>query len=346
MEGVEIDGSQGEGGGQILRIAVAFAAIKRVPVRVVKIREGREVPGLKRQHLSALRILSSVFGGRLEGDEEGSMKVTFVPGGQNVTSLSVDMGTAASITLVLQAVIPAVALSGSELRVGLTGGTDVPWSPTFDYFSRVALEGYRAIGIEAMASASRRGYYPKGGGQVSSEIRKCAGVTPIGLADPPSTATATIVSRCGSLPRDVAARQARAATELLGASGIGVAKTEVMEERSNSPGTSVLVYSVDGGRIMGTDAIGERGKPAEDVGAEAAAKFVSTLRSGASIDANLSDMLLPLLSLASAPSRVRVPEVTPHLESGMFLAEQFTSCRWKAEKQGSSALVTVRPAGT
>ena len=140
---VVVDGSRGEGGGQILRTAVAFSAILGRPVRIERIRGGREVPGLRRQHVSALQILTKVFGGELEGAVEGSSAVTFVPGRQRLQTLSLDMGTAASITLVLQAVVPAVALTRSHLELELVGGTDVPWSPTYDYFEEVVSPAYR-----------------------------------------------------------------------------------------------------------------------------------------------------------------------------------------------------------
>jgi RNA 3'-phosphate cyclase len=340
---VEVDGSQGEGGGQILRTALAFSAIKQVPVRVVKIRGGREVPGLKRQHLSALKILASVFDGRLEGASEGSTEVTFFPGRPGLRSFSVDMETAASITLVLQAVIPAVALSGAALTLALTGGTDVPWSPTFDYFREVVLRGYRAIGIDADADVRRRGYYPRGGGQVVATIRGCRPLSPVDLISMPGLAPASVASRCGLLPKKVAERQAAAATAVLRAGGVAVDRTEVTEERSSSPGTSVLVFSVGGGVYIGSDALGSRGKPAEEVGSEAAERFISTLRSGACVDAHLADMVVPLLSLADGASRVRIPEVTPHLESGLRLAEQFTGCRWSAEPDGGGVVLSVFP---
>jgi RNA 3'-phosphate cyclase len=343
VQPVEVDGSQGEGGGQILRTAVAFAAIKQVPVRVEKIRAGRDVPGLKRQHLSALKVLASVFGGSLDGAHEGSTEVKFVPGRPKLRSLSTDMGTAASITLVLQAVIPAVALSGSALTISLTGGTDVPWSPTFDYFRRVVLGGYRALGVEAEVSATRRGYYPRGGGQVTAEIRSCPSLNPLTLTEAPQSRVASIVSRCGSLPQRVALRQAQAAKEVLGRSGVRVDGSDAAVEPSSSPGTSILVYAVGPGHFVGSDSIGARGKPAEAVGAEAAEKFVATLDTGAAVDANLADMILPLLSMAPGPSRVKVPAVTPHLESGMRIAEQFTPCEWSATEEGRSTVVSVRP---
>lgn len=343
MQPVEVDGSQGEGGGQILRTAAAFAAIKRVPVRVTKIRAGRDVPGLKRQHLSALRALASVFGGRLDGAHEGSTEVMFDPGQPKLRSLSADMGTAASITLVLQAVVPAVALSGSELTVSLTGGTDVPWSPTFDYFNRVVLRGYRALGIEAEVHAARRGYYPRGGGEVTADIHGCRVLTPLSFADTQSTRAACIVSRCGSLPEGVARRQAGAAADLLDGSGVAVEGSEVAAEPSASPGTSLLVYDVAAKHIIGSDAIGARGKTAEEVGREAAERFLATLETRAAVDANLADMIIPLLSMAAGPSKVRVPAVTSHLESGMHIAELFTSCGWSAAEEGRSTVVSVVP---
>lgn len=342
MDFVEVDGSEGEGGGQILRTAVAFSAVRRVPVRVTRIREGREDPGLKRQHVSALRILAKVFSGELHGAEEGSATVTFTPGSPSLGSLSVDMGTAASITLVLQAVIPAVALSGARLSIHLVGGTDVPWSPTFDYLQRVAIPGYGALGIHASVTASQRGYYPRGGGMVAAEVETSAGVRPLDLVSREKASRVKLVSRCGGLSKAVAERQTAAASAVLAAAGYRV-DAETRDGRSASPGTSVLVYCAVNGALLGSDSLGARGRPAEDVGREAARRFVAAEESGGCLDANLADMLLPLLTLAPGPSRVKIPEVTAHLESGMRLASQFTPCRWSSETSGSGVLVTVNP---
>jgi RNA 3'-phosphate cyclase len=342
MDALEVDGSIGEGGGQILRTAVAFSIIRRAPVRVVNIRAGRTPPGLKRQHLAALQVLSRVFGGSLQGATEGSSTVVFGPGPPSLGTLDLDMGTAASITLVLQAVVPAVALSGSTLTLRLVGGTDVPWSPTFDYFQRVALEGYRMIGISAEATCTRRGYYPKGGGRVTAEIRPCIEVKALDLPSVHGISEAQVVSRCSSLPRVVAERQFASAVDALSAAGVR-AEGEVIVGESTSPGTSVLVGHLGPDLAMGGDAIGARGKPSEAVGREAADRFLAALRSGACVDSNLADMVIPLLALTRGRSRVLVPEVTAHLESGLRLAKIFTGCRWEAERQGGGVMVTVDP---
>ena len=343
MEFVEVDGSQGEGGGQILRTAVAFSVIQQRPVRITKIRAGREVPGLKRQHVSALEVLGRVFGGNLGGAAEGSSAVTFVPGRPRLRTLSVDMGTAASITLVLQAVVPAVALTGSRLSLELVGGTDVPWSPTFDYFSQIVREAFGLIGARFDVTVSRRGYYPRGGGRVTATIEPCESLLPLDLTARPTIPGVRLMSRCGMLPRHVAERQLSSASEVLGRSGIRVLGTDASEEQADSPGSSLLAHFVGEGTFLGSDAIGARGKPAEAVGREAAERFVATAKSGACLDSNLADMLLPLLSLAAKPSRVRIPEVTSHLKSGLQLAEQFTSCAWSAEPQGGSSVVSITP---
>ena len=346
MEFLEVDGSLGEGGGQILRTAVSFSSILRKQVRVVNIRAGRDVPGLRRQHVSALEVLARVFGGELQGAEVGSSAITFSPGSQNVGALSIDMGTAASITLVLQAVVPAVALARSKLSLELTGGTDVPWSPTFDYFQHVLREAFSSIGIKFELTARRRGYYPRGGGLVSALIEPSGGVIPLDLSTKPRVPGAMLVSRCGHLPRHVAERQLASASEQLERSGVNVLVSAVSEEQADSPGSSVLAYFAGNGGFFGGDAIGARGKPAEEVGREAAERFASAASSGASMDPNLADMVIPLLSLAPAASKVRVPLVTEHLKSGLHLAAQFTSCRWSIRDEGKAAVVEVAPAAT
>ncbi len=345
MEFIDVDGSIGEGGGQILRTALAFSAILQKPVRVSNIRAGRPEPGLKRQHVSAVQVLNTIFGGELTGAREGSSAVTFVPSAPRVRSLSLDMGTAASITLVLQAVVPAVALNHVDLTLDLVGGTDVPWSPTFDYFDRVVRGAFGAVGIGFEVRSTRRGYYPPGGGRVTAKIASSKGIASLDCAERINVSGARIVSRCGSLPRRVAERQLVAASEVLQSARIAVLGGDAIEEPSNSPGSSVLVYHSGEGVYLGVDGLGARGKPAEKVGSEAASGFAAALRSGAALDSNLADMLLPLLSMASKPSCARIPEVTEHLRSGLDLAVQFTSCTWSSERVDDAAIVKVEPRG-
>jgi len=340
---VQVDGSRGEGGGQILRTAVAFSAIEGRPVRIHNIRAGREVPGLKRQHISALRVIAKVFGGRLDGAIEGSTDVTFVPGTQQLDALALDMGTAASITLVLQAVVPAVALTGSRLNLELVGGTDVPWSPTHDYFERVVRDAYGRMGIAFTITAQRRGYYPRGGGRVSAAIAPCEELKAIDLTDGEGTRDALLVSRCGRLPRHVAERQLASAKQQIEKAGLGVSSTELSEEQSDSPGSSLLAYHVGPTKCIGADGIGAKGRPAEDVGREAASRFIAAARSGACLDENLADMVLPLLSLARESSRVAIPRVTAHLMSGLELARQFAGCRWSIDEGEGVSTVTISP---
>jgi RNA 3'-phosphate cyclase len=343
LEFIEVDGSKGEGGGQILRAAIAFSAILRKPVRVSKIRAGRSEPGLKIQHLSALQALAKVFEGELTGAKEGSTVISFIPSSPRMNSLSIDMGTAASITLVLQAVVPAVALNHISLSLDLVGGTDVPWSPTCDYYGRVVSEAFGSIGIGFDLDVRRRGYYPRGGGKVISTVRPSRGVSSVDLTEKQKVPGARVVSRCGSLPRHVANRQLAAATKALESAGFSVLGSEIAEEQTDSPGSSILVYYIGEGAYLGADALGARGRPAEEVGKEAASRFVAMANSGAALDSNLADMLLPLLSMASRPSQARIPEVTEHLRSGLDLAVQFTSCAWSADTSDGGALIRVEP---
>lgn len=343
METVEVDGSHGEGGGQILRTAAAFSIIQGRPVRVTKIRSGREAPGLRQQHLSALEILREMSRGRLDGGHIGSTEVTFIPGNAESRELSFDLKTAASITLVLQAVVPAAALSGLGLRLHLRGGTDVPWSPTFDYFEGVVRPAFSRIGLRFTVNASRRGYYPRGGGRVDVEVQPTKSPDPLVMTETPGKSPATVVSRCGDLPKHVAERQLDAAVSTLKAGAVALARALATVEDSDSPGTSILIQRETPAAIVGADAIGARGKRAEAVGAEAASRFLSVSESGACVDSNLADMLAPILALARGESRLRIQQASLHLETSLYVANLFTGCQWRIEQQGRSCILAISP---
>lgn len=345
---VEVDGSFGEGGGQILRTALCFSMALRVPVRITGIRSGRRVPGLRPQHSATIRILGEICSARVDGANVGSTELTFSPGEVTTKRGAFDLGTAASIPLVLQAVVPAVSLSGRSYDLELVGGTDVPWSPTSDYIERVVARAMSAAGIVFSFKVGRRGYYPAGGGTATVRVEACNRVEPLRLASKragPSSKTVSLFSRCGRLPISVAERQASSAASFLQARGLELAEREVSREDSLSPGSSILVSLVEEGGYLGGDAIGARGKPAETVGTEAAQSFLAAFTSGARADAHLADMLAPVLCLADSPSNLLIPFVTEHLRTSLHVASQFTSFEYELQELEGASLLTISPSG-
>jgi len=340
---LEIDGSFGEGGGQTLRIAASFSIIFGRPIRVTRVRAGRKIPGLRPQHAATLKILHEICGGTLSGAEVGSTEFTFAPGLPENRSVSLDTGTAASITLVLQALVPAISLSGATLEIDLVGGTDVPWSPTSDYMSAVLAPCLARIGVVFTLEVTRRGYYPSGGGRARIRIEPCREVKPIDLPRRVLDPQIAITSRAGMLPRRVPEQQLSSAVSELERQGLTPAVTEVHLEESLSPGSSILVSAIGDSCFIGEDSIGARGVPAFRVGASAASRFARAYSSGACVDPHLADMLAPLLCLARGPSTLLTPEVTEHLRTSLHVAQQFVDADYSVEPRGSAQLLTVRP---
>jgi RNA 3'-phosphate cyclase len=341
---VEVDGSYGEGGGQILRTAVSFSMVLDIPIRVTKIRAGRKVPGLRPQHAATIKILGEICSAEVEGAAVGSTELSFSPGEVVASRGSFDLGTAASIPLVLQAVIPAVSLMGRSYEIELVGGTDVPWSPTSDYLERVVAPAMKEVGIGFAFKVERRGYYPNGGGRATVHIDPCERVAALQL---PSRrregGSPSLVSRCGQLPVSVAERQAKAVVSALRARGVDVGERDVRLEDSVSPGSSALVSLTGRSCYIGGDSIGARGKPAENVGREAADGFLTAYLSGARADVHLADMLAPVLCLSDLPSAILIPYVTEHLRTSLHVAEQFTSAESGFEDRGGAVLLSIAP---
>ncbi|WP_337862291.1 RNA 3'-terminal phosphate cyclase [Nitrososphaera sp.] len=336
---VVIDGSQGEGGGQILRTAVSLSAITGRPVEITNIRFRRPNPGLRPSHLAAVQVVADLFGARAEGLHVGSVHVRFEPGEfSGPLARKVDIGTAGSIPLTLMTVVPAVALSGNSLEIEITGGTDVKASPTIDYLRYVVADAYRSVGIKFAVEVLKRGYYPKGGGVVKAVIEPCRSPPPTaeflnGRAVPPR-----IISVCSQLPKHVAERQTTAALVALEKKGIRCKSYTASYETAASPGTSILVYCTSdlGGPFIGGDSIGEIGKRAEQVGREAAERYLESALAGAAVDPFLSDMLVLPLSLAKGTSRYRVARVTEHLKTNLQVAGMMTGCRHEIVKESES----------
>ena len=343
-----MDGSFGEGGGQILRTAVCFSMALGVPIHVRRIRAGRKVPGLRPQHSATIKILAEICSAKVEGAELGSTDLEFAPGTVEASRGAFDLGSAASIPLVLQAVIPAVSLMGVGYDIELVGGTDVPWSPTSDYLGAVVSPAMRAIGVEFSLGVERRGYYPNGGGRASARVGPCKRVEPMALASKMGAGEAragvvSLVSRCGGLPVAVAERQARSAVSALASRGVEVRNKEVSLEGSFSPGTSILVSRVGEECYVGGDSIGARGKPSEVVGKEAAESFLAAFEAGARVDAHLADMLAPILCLSDSPSALLIPGVTEHLKTSLHVATQFTGAKHEFERRGAAVLLSIFP---
>ena len=344
MEPERIDGSQGEGGGQILRTAVSLSAILQKPVEVVKIRAKRANPGLRPSHMTAVKVIADLFGAKVENLSVGSTWVRFFPSGRfEGSSARVDIGTAGSIPLTLLTVVPAVALSGNSLEIEITGGTDVKASPTIDYLRYVVAEAYRAAGIRFALEVQKRGYYPKGGGAVKATIEPCRSPSPVELLNGRHVSP-KITSVCSQLPKHVAERQISSALLALEKGGMACKNYSASFETAASPGTSILVYSASdfGGPYIGGDSIGEVGKRAEQVGEEAAERFLENAHAGASVDPFLSDMMVLPACLSKGISQYRIARVTQHLRTNLDVASRMTGCKYNIKQlSGSDYLVTI-----
>ncbi|MGA1974319.1 MAG: RNA 3'-terminal phosphate cyclase [Conexivisphaerales archaeon] len=337
---IRIDGSLGEGGGQILRTSLLFSLVQGKEVEIYNVRAKRDKPGLRPQHLAVVTAFASVTGGRVDNARVGSDWVRFCPSSEVTGSLEIDVGTAGSVTLILQTLLSAISLRGLSYSVRVRGGTDTRWSPTYDYFENVYEPAAAAFGVQVSSNMVRRGYYPEGGGLVEGHCLPASLGEYVSLDSAPASKGVRISSVCANLPRSVAARQADSAAAYLRSAGESVEEVKVDVEEADSPGTSILVHHREGSAVfLGGDAVGERGVKAEDVGAAAAASFTASATKGASVDHHLADMLVPLMALQGG-GEVLTDDDTQHLRTNLEVAAAFTGCLYSITKEG--ALYRVR----
>jgi RNA 3'-terminal phosphate cyclase (ATP) len=363
---VQIDGSFGEGGGQIIRTALSLAAITGRAVEISNVRGRRTKPGLQPQHLTAVRAAGSLCAATVSGDSVGSTHLVFEP----QTSVQpgdyrFDIGTAGATSLVVQTVLMPLALvggasggaSGTVSRVIVTGGTHVPHSPSVEYLEAVYVPVLRRAGLDVTLTYGAAGFYPRGGGHVEVEIAAPATSVPATSvpAVPPApldlgergrleSLRAFVVT--ANLPAHVAERGAATVEQAMKAIGRKVV-TEHRDKTSPGPGAAVVVAAQCQNGIAAFSSVGELRKPMEKVAQAPCQEFLRWWKSGASCDEHLADQLVLPLCFASGESQWTTPVVTEHLRTVLQVAQQFLPIQfWLEEHDGGCGTVRLQGVGS
>ncbi|MBU7042862.1 MAG: RNA 3'-terminal phosphate cyclase [Theionarchaea archaeon] len=315
-----IDGRHGEGGGQILRTSIALSALTNTPCTITHIRAHRPTPGLKSQHLMGLKAAAQICNARTKGAHIQSERVEFTPGSITGGIYTIDIGTAGSITLILQVLIPICLHAPDPVTLHITGGTDVKWSPTIAYFQNVVCSHLEQMGARVDISVDQYGFYPKGGGRVRAKIfpwKTKNRITIRKRGDIERILLYSVASSSLKKPK-VAERQATACEKIFVPYDTD---SHIQYAETLNPGSSICVVADCEHTVLGADALGARGKPAERVGDEAAVSLQKELESGYVLDSHMADQIVPYLALAGGS--VTVSEITEHTRTNIWACNQF-----------------------
>lgn len=323
---IEIPGDYLEGGGQILRTACALSCITKKPIRVFNIRQKRTKPGLKAQHLYTLNALAHLFKAKTQGLELGSKEIIFIPSVDFTTeqSLEIDLKTAGAIGLALQPLLLALAFKGKGITLHLKGGTCGLGAVPVDYYPEVIFPLLARSGLKAELEIIKRGYYPKGGGEVKVRIEPIREPEKILLTEPGKIISIKGKSIASSslAQRKVAERQAEKAEEILKQRFSLPIKIETEYAQTYSTGSEVNIMAHTQNQcILWADSRGERKKLAEEVGREAAEKLIKEIELGAALDFHLADNLIPWLSLLRGA--IKTSSVSLHTQTNIWVCELF-----------------------
>ncbi len=319
---LELDGSFGEGGGQILRTCLSMSLLTGRSFHLRNIRAGRSKPGLQPQHLTSVRAAATIGQAQTRGASRGSSSLAFEPGEVQAGSYRFDVGTAGATGLVLHTVYLPLALRGGQpSELTIIGGTHVPASPCYHFLETTWRRYMERCGIRVSLRMNRPGFYPRGGGEIQAFVQPCLKLISLHLRSTKST-EARGFSAVAGLDAGIARRQARRAASRLQQYGLKCGFRE--EKWPGGPG-SVLAVELDTDPVPTLFfALGERGKTAERVADEAVEQVVAYLDSGdAAVDAHSADQLVLPLAWAEGASEFRVAQITKHLTTNIFVIRNF-----------------------
>ncbi|ABA23375.1 RNA 3'-terminal phosphate cyclase [Trichormus variabilis ATCC 29413] len=326
---IDIDGSYGEGGGQVLRTSLSLAAITGEPIRIAGIRAGRRKPGLAAQHLTAVRAAARICHGELQGDALGSTMLEFIPGGGvkagnyifDVSEVQ-QGGSAGAITLVLQTILLPLALADGDSHITLRGGTHVIFSPTVTYIERVYLPMLCRMGIKAQVKLGAWGWYPRGGGEVNLQVKGGCQLCGLNLLERGELKRVQGLAVATELPAHIPQRMANRAENLLRTAGLRVSM-QALREKGVAPGAGIFLTAEYCNSLTGFGGFGRLRLSSEKVAEIACGQLLQFHETGAPVDEHLADQLLLPAALASESSQYRVAEVSTHLTTNAAVIEKF-----------------------
>jgi RNA 3'-terminal phosphate cyclase (ATP) len=340
---IEIDGSFGEGGGQILRSSLTLSILTGKDLRIVNVRAKRSKPGLRPQHLTAVRAAAKVCKASTEGASIGSQELVFRPGEISGGKYRFEIGTAGSTSLVLQTIFLPLTQAQAASTVTITGGTHVRWSPSFHYLDWHWLHFLRKMGVGADLTLEQAGFYPQGGGRIRARIHPADELAPLDLTERGDLIQIRGISASANLPGHIVRRQRQRVVSRLG-HRVPLNDIRTVELPSSVKGTIMLLLAEYAHTQACVFALGERGKRAETVADEAVDAWLDFDRSGGVVDRYLADQLLLPLALASGPSALHTAEVTQHLLTNAEVIRSFLPVEIEIDSPlGEPGLVHLTP---
>ncbi|MBI5526461.1 MAG: RNA 3'-terminal phosphate cyclase [Deltaproteobacteria bacterium] len=333
-DAIQIDGSRGEGGGQVLRTALALSLVTGRAFRIVSIRSKRKKPGLMRQHLTAVHAASEVGNADVSGDAVGSTELSFAPRGIRPGDWHFAVGTAGSATLVFQTVLPALLCASGPSSLKIEGGTHNPFAPPFDFIQKAFLPLINRMGPRVEAELLRHGFFPAGGGRFTARVRPAPKLEPLVLrerGEVKSRAARALVAR---LPKTIAERELAEIKRRLGWHGDELRVEEVSD--SAGPGNALVCEVASENVIEVFTGFGEKGVSAEKVAETVAAEVGEYIESGVPVGRHLADQLLIPLALAGRGEFVTLAP-TPHTTTNIEVVGRFLDVPIRTEKTGPTS---------
>lgn len=328
---ITIDGYIGYG--QLLRTSITLSALTLKPVKIINIRKNRPKPGLQAQHLTGVKIAGEFTNAEIKDLKLHSTEIEFIPKSHSIISRKIDIGTAGSIGLLLQTLTPLLIFADKEITLDIIGGTFGLGSPTIHFLQHVTFPLLNKMGLPLPEiEIIREGVYPKGQGEVKITFHPIEKLNSIKLVERGKIKSIKGISVVGSLPEDIAKRQANSAKKSLIEHGYPDAQIEKKVVDTASPGTSITLWAECENSVLGADTIGAIGKSAEKVGEEAALELIKSLESNAALDKWMSDQIIPFLALAKN-SEVKVEELTEHCRTNMLVTEKMLDVKFDVDEK-------------
>ncbi len=344
---VRIDGSYGEGGGQILRTSLALSCVLGRSVSVTNIRAARKKPGLQPQHLTSIKAAAAVSGATVEGAVLSSTELMFRPAGLFPGEFYFDVGekkgSAGSSSLVLQTILLPLSFAEKSSTVLVIGGTHVPWSPSFHYLSAVVAPLLSRLGLSVKFDIMSWGWYPVGGGRVTARIEPLSTINPLLLLDRGRLLRVNGISAISNLPEHIALRQRDRALAILSRHGID-GSIDTLFAPSQGRGSFLFLCAEFENLSAGFGSLGAIGKRAEQVADEACADLLSHVWAKNALDPHLADQIIPYLALSREASEFTTSRITGHLLTNLWVVKQFLDVDVHVDGNvGEEGRVRVKP---